>query len=337
MSDDLSDLPNEPVSRPKTSRNVRQLVNGLMAVGPWISDDDEAAPPTADPNPPPKAPQMTQWAIKGSGKYGGTANTTKKVPPGFYNGGYDQPAGFYLQKTPIEIDNLLRLPDSACDSVVAEVQNFWSKEEKFKLHKVKFKRGILLHGPPGGGKSCTVQLAIADIIKRGGIAINFTEPGLFINIYRVFREIEPVTPVVVILEDLDSIIEEHSESSVLNILDGAESVSHALYMATTNYPEKLGGRIVNRPSRFDRRYKIGFPTDASRRVYLEHLSGGKVEIDLDKWVKDSIGMGLAHLKELFVATVVLEKPYNETLKALKAMREKVSSESEGGKLGFSLE
>lgn len=113
---------------------------------------------------------------------------------------------------------------------------------------------------------------------------------------------------------------------------------------TTNYPDRLGARIVNRPSRFDKRFKIGFPSAASRKLYFEYVIGNsdikrgrkeakKLGIDLKQWVKDTHNMSIAHLKELFIATVILGDPYDEAIKTLKSMTEEID-DKEYGNFGF---
>jgi SpoVK/Ycf46/Vps4 family AAA+-type ATPase len=104
------------------------------------------------------------------------------------------------------------------------------------------------------------------------------------------------------------------------------SIDKACFLATTNYPERLGARIINRPSRFDKRFKIGYPKEASRRMYLEFLIGGEEKvrslgIDLDMWVRDTEGFSLAHLKELFTAVVILDDSYEDAIRTLRSMRE----------------
>jgi protein TonB len=49
-----------------------------------------------------------------------------------------------------------------------------------------------------------------------------------------------------------------------------KGIEGVVYIATTNYPEKLQERITNRPSRFDRRYKVELPNEEIRRAYIQH-------------------------------------------------------------------
>ena len=179
-----------------------------------------------------------------------------------------------------------------------------------------------------------------DVVSRGGIVVKFTAPSLFTEGSRILREIQCDTPIVVLMEDIDSILDVYNESEVLNILDGVDAFNKVVYLATTNYPERRGPRIVNRPSRFDKRFKIGHPNAESRKMYFEHIIGGeeqiaKLGIALDKWVEDTDGFSIAHLQELFVATVILGDSYEDAIETLSTMKEIPSSEDDIEKMmGF---
>jgi SpoVK/Ycf46/Vps4 family AAA+-type ATPase len=129
----------------------------------------------------------------------------------------------------------------------------------------------------------------------------------------------------------------------LNILDGVDQVDKVVFLATTNYPEVLGARILNRPSRFDKRFKIGHPNAESRKLYFKHLIGGEektkgLNIDLKRWVTDTDGFSIAHLKELFVAVCILGDEYAKAIETLSSMKEQITSDDEFEKpgLGFGM-
>jgi SpoVK/Ycf46/Vps4 family AAA+-type ATPase len=137
--------------------------------------------------------------------------------------------------------------------------------------------------------------------------------------------VQPDTKIVVFMEDLDALLE-RKESVTLNMLDGAEDLQRVVFVATTNYPEKLGPRVQNRPSRFDRRFKIPHPSPVARQMYLEKVvSAGSAKIDIERYVRDSDGFSLAHLKELFVATVLIGAPYEKAVASLREMIEETAS------------
>ena len=273
-----------------------------------------------------------QWSTSDGKRFFPSSKTAKKLTPGVYDIQQSNTGGIYFEQIPVLTTGLLRFPETNSDKVVAEIQKFWKKEKIFRNYNLTYKRGIILWGPPGSGKSCTIQIIMRDVVERGGVVIKFTHPVLFIEGIRKFREIQPDTPVVVLMEDIDSILEHFSESEVLNILDGVNQIDKVVFLATTNYPERLGARIINRPSRFDKRFKIGHPNAESRRMYLEYIIGKEnlksLKIDLDKWVADTEEMSIAHLKELFTAVVILGDEYDEAIESLSLMKEDKPDSSE---------
>jgi GTPase SAR1 family protein len=285
--------------------------------------------------------KLCQWTTGDNKRFIPSGLTKESLPPGVYEVHHSSQIGMYFEKIPVRTEGLIRFPQTNSERVLKEIETFWNKEQIFKDFKLAHKRGIILWGPPGGGKTCTINLIMKDVVDRGGVVIKFTQPALFIEGMRILREIQPTTPVVVLMEDVDSIIEHYEESQVLNILDGVESVQKVVFLATTNYPEMLGPRILNRPSRFDKRFKIGYPNDESRQMYLEHLCGDHkpedLNVDIKKWVKETKNFSIAHLKELFVAVVILGDDYKEAIENLRLMKEHISSEDDEEKnMGFGL-
>jgi len=272
----------------------------------------------------------TQWTSVDGIKFFPAGITREKLTPGLWEPRYSPSNGFYMEKLVCKTTGLLQFPETNSKKVVEEIQNFWGKEELFRSYNLAYKRGIILWGPPGSGKSSTVKLVLKDVIERGGIAMKIGEPSIFIECIRIFRSVQPETPVVVLLEDIDSIISTWGETEILNILDGVENVDKVIFLATTNYPEELGERIINRPSRFDRRFKMPHPGKASRRLYFQHLleQSNIDKIDIDVWVKDTQGMSIAHLKELFIAVCILGDSYDEVVAVLRSMTEDKISSSE---------
>ena len=250
-------------------------------------------------------------------------HTVQVMLPGMYDMSATQ-QGIVFIRVAVRNDELLKFPGTDQERIVDDITTFWASEDKFREHHLPFKRGILLWGPPGSGKSSTVRLVCADVVSRGGIVFQFTNPDLFVNGYRVFRQVQPKTPIVVIMEDLDTILDKSNESRILNLLDGAEDADQVVFLATTNYPERLGPRIMNRPSRFDRVYKVPHPAAPAREMYLNRIAHG-TEIDSARLAKLTSGLSLAHLKELFIGIHVMGGDESETIRILRGMRDKHTS------------
>lgn len=300
----------------------------------WILGDGEKSEKNKN--------RLQQWSTGDGQTHFPMAYSVSKVPSGLYEILVEPNRGIFFQKVNYDTTTIINFPDTIFEDVVNSIGTFWEREEIYLKNGIKFKRGILLWGPPGSGKTSLIKLLIKDIIEREGVVFKFTRPEIFSDGLRIFREIEPNRPVVAIMEDLDSYFEQYNESSIINILDGVDSIEKVVFIATTNYPEKLGERVINRPSRFDRRYMIDTPSEPARLMYFEHLfsqspTHNADEIDLDKWVADTDDMSIAHLKELFTGTIILGDEYDDVLDKLKQMIEiQPSADDTKSGCGFTL-
>ena len=263
------------------------------------------------------------WATLDGKTFSAVQNVSDRLEPGVYT--IVQTGQIYFIKANVNNEPLINFPDMPCDVVMEDINKFWNREHLFRKHKFPFKRGILLYGPPGSGKSCIARLVMEDVIRQGGIVIRFTDPDAYVAGMHAFRSAHPDLPVVVLMEDIESILDAFHESTILNILDGVDKIDKVVYLATTNYPEALGERIKNRPSRFDRRLEIGYPSLAARRIYLQHLfhEDELKSYDLEQWTRDSEGFTFAHVKELFISVVLFGMPYDDVLVELRSMYDEV--------------
>lgn len=260
--------------------------------------------------------------------------TVETMPAGQYRIDVSD-RGIFFVKMRTNLDELLVLPDNNCDKVLASIEKFWDREKAFREFKFLWKRGIMLWGPPGSGKTSLLQLLSKDIIERDGLTIYIENPKVSTRALEMFREVEPDRPVVVILEDIDAMVKSYGDDMLLALLDGEVQIDNVVYVATTNYPELLDPRLVNRPSRFDEVIKIGMPTAAARKVYLERKNPKLDPEQLAYWVKHTDGFSVAHLRELIVSVECLGNDVDATIKRLKIMNEKKSSSADfERKLGF---
>jgi hypothetical protein len=339
--DELNKLLKSVTASEKAVRNSqakRRAYPVIAKSNPMFSDDEDGKDEDF-------LSSYVHWTSSDGRVFVPAAPTVQLLTPGVYEIDQSANIGLYFEKIPVRCEGLLRFPDTNSDRVVAEIQKFWEREDVFRDYGLTYKRGILLYGPPGSGKSCTIQLIMADVVSRNGIVVKFTDPDLFIDGMRVLRQIQADTPVVVIMEDIDSTLEIFNESEILNILDGVNEVNKVVFLATTNYPEKLGARIVNRPSRFDKRFRIGYPSEQSRRMYFEHIIAGgdplrlqekikELKINLNQWVEDTDGMSIAHLKELFIQVVIIGDTYEESIQTLQSMTEVLQDKEYESSMGF---
>lgn len=284
----------------------------------------------------------SQWAQHDGGKYTPTMPTCETLPSGFYELGQSSQLGIYAERKDINTDELYELPSVELLDIISDIEKFWSRVDNYQKYKFLHKRGILLYGDPGCGKSGIIQLCTKHLIeKMDGIVININngdQVDYYSQFISSFRKVEPTRPITVILEDLDSIASEGSwaTSMILNILDGVKQINNVVYIATTNYPEKLEERITNRPSRFDRRYEIEMPNETVRRAYFENkLTEEDIKNnDISEWVQKTEGMSLAHLRELVISVVAMNNPFEETIDRLNGLKIKPKIKSKSKTVGF---
>jgi energy-coupling factor transporter ATP-binding protein EcfA2 len=287
------------------------------------SDDDP--PEVSD-----KAAQdsFSQWASGGNDQFSPVGHTVPKLPAGVYEP-FVGTNSWGLEKMQIISDGIYHLPDMTTGEVLKEVQTFWSSEEKYKKHKLLFKRGLLMHGPVGSGKTTAIKILMQELIKQDGVVIIAHNIDVTVTCLKALRRIEPKRHLIAVFEDIEEILAHNGESQVLSMLDGEHNIDQILHLATTNYPDRLGARIINRPSRFDRRIEIGMPSAESRKHYLMKATNNGLEAkQLDEWVTDTDQLSIAHLRELVAAVYCLGQPYTDVRDRLKEMAKQVKAEEE---------
>lgn len=301
------------------NRNVS--VNKYTGTQPAVPADP---PPTAVK----KEGDFKQWALGGNGKFSPIGGTAPELPAGIYEP-FAEPGMWGMERLNISSDEIYELPDMATETVLKEAEMFWASEFKYRKHNLLYKRGIILYGPPGSGKTVTIKLLMNKLVHKNGIVMIANNIGLAILCLKAIRRIEPMRNLITVFEDIDEIMQQNGEAPLLSMLDGESNIDRVMNIASTNYPERLGARIINRPSRFDRRILIGMPSPEARAVYLRKTTNNALsDLELGQWVKDTHEMSIAHLREMVAAIYCLGQPYTDVLERLKSMAAKVKAEDE---------
>jgi SpoVK/Ycf46/Vps4 family AAA+-type ATPase len=270
-----------------------------------------------------------QWIRAGARRYRAARHElVRALPPGLYTLARDHLGETVFERRDVRVDALIRLPGGVADTVLLEVERFWALAPTFAAHGFLHRRGYLLYGPHGCGKTSIVQQIVRDAVAAQGIVFVCGAPALLARGLTTLRRIEPARPVVCIFEDIDAIVQAHGEDELLALLDGEARIDHVLNVATTNYPERLDRRFVARPRRFDRVLRLEPPDGAARRAFLAAKLGAD-DAEVERWVAATAGLSLAALAEAVISVRCLGRALDETVELLRRMSRGRASSREG--------
>ncbi len=198
------------------------------------------------------------------------------------------------------------------ERVIEDFEAFLAARPEYEQYGVPYKRGVLLLGPPGNGKTHCLRALIKRLalpcIYVTSLKSRYDSEDACID--RVFERAREITPCVLVFEDLDAMIHDKNRSFFLNKLDGLSSAPGLVTLATTNHADRLDPAILDRPSRFDRKYHFELPAAPERERYLRMWNervDAAMRVDakaIGELVEDTGGFSFAYLKELYVSAMV---------------------------------
>jgi transitional endoplasmic reticulum ATPase len=207
------------------------------------------------------------------------------------------------------------------EQLMRDVTSFFEPgtRELYARYLIPYRRGLLLWGTPGNGKTSVIKALIMSLMTRPTDPV----PALYVKsvtdrghgdqaaLSKVFDKARRMAPCVVVFEDLDSLVKGDVRSYFLNELDGLDSNDGILMVASTNHLDDIDPSIRSRPSRFDRKYAFELPTVAERELYAKYWKG-KLKQNPDIEYPEEVcpliaqltdGFSYAYLKEMFVSTL----------------------------------
>lgn len=238
----------------------------------------------------------------------------------FHGGHWQRSRELYLATQQASFDDLV-LSGSLKERIRADFGQFLHARERYESLQLAWRRGALFIGPPGNGKTHCVRALVKELeipsLYVQSLSHNYYTSEQLLK--EVFDRARQLRPCVLIFEDLDALVTQDNRSFFLNQLDGFEKNVGMLVIATTNHPERIDPAILDRPSRFDRKYHFGLPAAEEREAYfllwqqrLWTETNWSVE-SVTSLVDQTGGFSFAYLKELVVSGLLrwMSHPHQE--------------------------
>lgn len=194
------------------------------------------------------------------------------------------------------------LDDGVAERIVADCREFIQNPKWYAERGIPYRRGYLLHGPPGCGKSSFIT-ALAGEIEFGICLLNLSDRGLTDDRLNHLLNVAPEQSII-LLEDIDAAFVSRQDttnqkaafdglnrvtfSGLLNCLDGVASTEARIVFMTTNYLERLDPALI-RPGRVDLKEYVGYCSQSQlEQMYRRFYDGPNVNDEAKEFAEKAV-------------------------------------------------
>jgi hypothetical protein len=231
----------------------------------------------------------------------------KVVSPAIHSGAVTT-IGFRAIKRVREDD--LVLPEAVRLLIDRAIVGFYRHKEALSGLGIELKRGVLLHGPPGTGKT-SISLYLAGLLPD--FTVCFVSGEQLLHPRAICQMARYLQPSMVVFEDIDLIALQRDANGLatvlgelMNQIDGCDPTDQVLFVMNTNSLDRLESAVRNRPGRVDQIIEVPLPDREARRLLLATFARGVrlPEGSLDRAVSALRDMSPAMIKEVVKRSVV---------------------------------
>lgn len=251
-----------------------------------------------------------------------------KYAAGIYELGIEN-NNYVLKKVDIKYLAKPILNDKLSEKLHGDITCFFNNEDFYRnnlIEPLPYKRGIILYGPHGNGKTTFIKHTLGRYPDSFRLLVDsgmHFSPELFDFINAVFPK---KGKKIIVFEDVESISQGNEgrsyakRSSFLNFIDGPKTMESTMFLATTNHIDMVDEALADRPSRFDKRYRIGLPGEEARAKFLikffPELEVKGYEEKLEGLVKSTKDFSGAYFKELFITVGIQQCEIEDAVTSL---------------------
>jgi hypothetical protein len=197
------------------------------------------------------------------------------------------------------------LPPDVLDGIERQVIGVARHSRLLRASGQHLKRGVLLHGPPGTGKTHTVRYLLGQLPGVTSVVVSGYALRFIAEACSVARTLQPS---IIVIEDVDLIAEERGRHpgqhpllfQLLNEMDGLGADADVTFLLTTNRADLLEEALAARPGRVDHAAELPIPDRDARRRLIQLYRGG-LTLDLtdgETVLTRTDGVTASFLKEL---------------------------------------
>lgn len=215
------------------------------------------------------------------------------LPAGFYNWNQTSMGMFFNRKRPQEEKHE---PYPYQKVVLDQLRTFLGLREGYARLGLTYKRGFLLHGGPGCGKTALARMAAQEWVANGGIVL---EGGCQEELAAAVKIAN--SNVLVLIDDVDGWGDRH----LTHLMDGVDDFSSVCWLTTTNHIDRISQRL-QRPGRFDEVLEVVPPPPGDLTKWVMALDIPQDQKDLI--VSKSEGKTPSEVREMVIRVHLLNKP-----------------------------